>query len=114
MHLHHLNVGIVLLAAAGGTCSSGARPGTSPDRGHPLWGSAGSHLRRVRIGLHLEDEYWQRASYDAVGVIGISGASCGRPYAPRVRRKHWATVAGAAIVAPCSGLLVIKPFFSPG
>jgi hypothetical protein len=115
-HLHHLNIGIILLAAMGGYLLF-RRPG-----GHELRSAAvlygialGLTFDEFGMWLHLEDEYWQRASYDAVGIIGaFLGLLSAGPMLRRVRRKYWATVAGAAIVAVLFGILVLKPFLSPG
>ena len=115
-HLHHLNVGIWLLAAMGGYLLFKRPSGHALHAAAVLYGVAlALTFDEFGMWLHLEDEYWQRASYDAVGVIAaLLGLLAAGPTLRRVRRKYWATVAGAAIVAVLFGLLVLKPFFSPG
>ena len=113
-HLHHLNVGIWLLAAIGGYLLF-KRPAAHALRAAAILYGVALALTFDEFGmwLHLEDEYWQRASYDAVGVIGaFLGLLAAGPMLRRVRRKYWATVAGAAIVATIFVLLVLKPFLT--
>ncbi|MGH9390716.1 MAG: hypothetical protein ACRD1Z_13955, partial [Vicinamibacteria bacterium] len=65
--------------------------------------------------LHLEDHYWQRASFDAVVVIAsLLALVVAAPTLRRFRRRHWATVAGMAVAVALFGVLVIKPLFNSG
>jgi len=65
--------------------------------------------------LHLEDHYWQRASFDAVVVImSLLGLLIAAPTLRRFRRRHWATAAGMAVAVALFGALVIKPLFKSG
>jgi hypothetical protein len=94
-HVHHLNYGIFLLAAVGAVLLFW------PPRGRALLVVAvlygvGLALTFDEFGmwLHLQDVYWQRASYDAVAVIAaLLGLIT---VAPRIRQfqpRHWIVLA---------------------
>lgn len=70
-HVHHLNLGIVLLAVSGGVLLfSGPRAGSS--RLVAAMYAIGLALTFDEFGmwLHLGGGYWQRASFDAVTIVG--------------------------------------------
>jgi hypothetical protein len=94
-HVHHLNIGIFLLAILGGTLLFG-RP---RDRGLKvvagLYG-IGLALTFDEFGmwLHLGGGYWQRASFDAVTVIaGFLVLLAFLPPARELRGRHAVTAA---------------------
>ena len=99
-HIHHLNFGIILLAVAGGLLLfSGPR-----ERESRLVAAAyaiGLALTFDEFGmwLHLGGGYWQRASFDAVIVVG--GCLALLAFLPPMRymgAKHAAT-AGLLLAA---------------
>lgn len=70
-HVHHLNYGIFLLAAVGAWLLFGAPRGNSARRAALLYGAAMAlTFDEFGMWLHLGGSYWQRASVDAVVVIG--------------------------------------------
>jgi hypothetical protein len=95
-HIHHLNYGIVLLAGAGAyllfaPVAAGARTPVAAAYG------AGLALTFDEFGmwLHLGGPYWQRASFDAVIVLGaLLGLAAFAPPIRAWRPRH----AGAGIV----------------
>src|SRR3989449_10583890 len=70
-HLHHLNYGIVLLAAVGAVLLFRRPTGRWLSATAILYG-VGLALTFDEFGmwLHLNADYWQRASFDAVVLIG--------------------------------------------
>lgn len=70
-HVHHLNFGIFLLAIVGGLMLFHPPPGRWRDLVAAGYG-VGLALTFDEFGmwLHLGGSYWQRASFDAVIVIG--------------------------------------------
>src|SRR5947208_16325953 len=70
-HLHHLNYGIFLLAAVGAVLLFRRPTGRWLSATAILYG-VGLALTFDEFGmwLHLNADYWQRASFDAVVVIG--------------------------------------------
>ncbi len=99
-HVHHLNYGIFLLAGVGAYLlfSSGpAAPAAAVVYGIGL----GLTFDEFGMWLHLNGDYWQRASFDAMivlaAVLGLAG------FAPPLRRwrpRQFATAlltAGAAV-----------------
>jgi hypothetical protein len=72
-HIHHLNYGIFLLAGVGAYLLLG-RPMTKGLHWTSLLYGIGLALTFDEFGmwLHLGGSYWQRASFDAVVVIGAS------------------------------------------
>ncbi len=99
-HVHHLNYGIFLLSVVGGYLLL-ARP-----KAKGLWWACnlygiGLALTFDEFGmwLHLGGSYWQRASFDAVVVLGaFLGLIVLAPHLSRFRPHHWFT-AGALVLA---------------
>ena len=93
-HVHHLNYGIFLLAAAGGYLL--LKPAPNPRLACWLYG--------IGMGLHLGGSYWQRASLDAVAVIAAGlGLYAYGPGLAQYRPRHWLTATAL--------LLLVIPFF---
>ena len=87
-HIHHLNYGIFLLSAVGGTLLFASPTGRTLDMTAIAYGF-GLALTFDEFGMwvHLGGGYWQRASYDAVvtiaAVLGLIA------YAPSWKRARW-------------------------
>jgi len=111
-HVHHLNYGIFLLSGVG------AWSLLSPPRGrHLRWALAafgvGLALTFDEFGiwLHLGGSYWQRASFDAVVVVGSALALIAlAPTLKRLRPRHWFTVALLAFAVVAFTLLLVDSF----
>jgi len=94
-HVHHLNYGIFILSAVGGTLL------LRPPKGKALTTTAvaygiGLALTFDEFGMwiHLGGPYWQRASFDAVIIItGLLGLFSVAPALRRLTKKGWVTVA---------------------
>src|SRR5207302_11117619 len=85
-HVHHLNYGIFLLAGVGAYLlfSSGpVAPGAAVVYGIGL----GLTFDEFGMWLHLNGDYWQRASFDAIVVLAAALGLAG--FAPPIRR--WRT-----------------------
>jgi hypothetical protein len=90
-HVHHLNYGIFLLAGVGAYLLF-CRP-----RGHVLTAVAMFYgvalaltFDEFGMWLHLDGDYWQRASYDAVAVIAaLLGLIVVMPRLRQFRLRHW-------------------------
>ncbi|HEU4725902.1 MAG TPA: hypothetical protein VFU59_11500 [Candidatus Eisenbacteria bacterium] len=115
-HVHHLVLGIVLLAAVGasllllGLGEQGLRTAAS------LYG-IGLALTFDEFGmwLHLEDIYWQRASFDAVIVIAaFLGIIAAGPSLKRLRPRHWKAAIGLGLAVALFLALVFIPLWSAG
>lgn len=75
-HIHHLNYGIFLLAGVGAYLLFS--PGPAAPAAAVLYGiGLGLTFDEFGMWLHLNGEYWQRASFDAViilsAVLGLAG-----------------------------------------
>lgn len=98
-HVHHLNFGILLLSGVGAWLLF-ARPGGRRLRIAADCYGVGLALTFDEFGmwLHLSERYWQRASFDAVVLIG--GALLLLAAAPRwsqLRARH-VVVAGILLI----------------
>jgi hypothetical protein len=115
-HVHHLNFGIFILAAIGAFLLFVRPTGRELQAAAVLYGvGLGLTFDEFGMWLHLEDVYWQRASFDAVVVIaGLLGLVVAAPALRRFRPREWATVAGLAIAVVLFGLLILKPLWSSG
>ena len=115
-HIHHLNFGIGLLTIAGGYLLF-ARP-TGRALGIVAYVYAiGLGLTFDEFGMwfHLDDIYWQRASFDAVVLIAsLLGLLIVAPSLRRFRARHWATAIGLLLAVALFGALVLKPLWSAG
>jgi hypothetical protein len=115
-HVHHLNFGIALLTMTGGYLLFVRPEGRALHWAALVYGIAlGLTFDEFGMWFHLEDFYWQRASFDAVVVIaGLLGLLIVAPSLRRFRPRHWATVVGLAMIVALFGALVLKPLWSAG
>lgn len=82
-HVHHLNYGIFLLAGVGAYLLFS--PGPAAPAAAVLYGiGLGLTFDEFGMWLHLNGEYWQRASFDAVIVLAAALGLAG--FAPPLRR----------------------------
>jgi hypothetical protein len=106
-HIHHLNYGIFLLAGVGAYLLFW-RPG---ERARPLAArvyGVGLALTFDEFGmwLHLNDQYWQRASFDAIVVItAVLGLLVVAPRRRSLRPRHWVTAVALAAALALFALL---------
>ena len=88
IHIHHLNYGIFLLAGVGAYLLFSSKPATPPAA--VIYGiGLGLTFDEFGMWLHLNGDYWQRASFDAIVVLaaalGLAGfAPPMRPWRPRL------------------------------
>lgn len=102
-HVHHLNYGIFLLSIAGGWLLFERPQGRALELLAALYG-LGLALTFDEFGmwLHLGGSYWQRASWDAIAVIGgILALIVFLPKLARFRSFNWFVTAilGVASIA---------------
>ena len=82
-HVHHLNYGIFLLASVGAYLLF--TPGPAAPAAAVFYGiGLGLTFDEFGMWLHLNGEYWQRASFDAVLVLATAFGLAG--FAPPPRR----------------------------
>jgi hypothetical protein len=88
IHIHHLNYGIFLLAGVGAYLLFSSKPATPPAA--VIYGiGLGLTFDEFGMWLHLNGDYWQRASFDAIVVLaaalGLAGfAPPMRPWRPKL------------------------------
>src|SRR6266576_571707 len=103
-HVHHLNYGIFLLAGVGAYLlfSSGpAGPAAAVVYGIGL----GLTFDEFGMWLHLNGDYWQRASFDAIVVLAATLCLAG--FAPPIRRWRPQLLAAVLLLV---GLLLAGTF----
>ncbi|HYR68626.1 MAG TPA: hypothetical protein VER77_01985 [Candidatus Dormibacteraeota bacterium] len=115
-HVHHLNFGIALLTMTGAYLLFVRPAGRALSAAALLYGIAlGLTFDEFGMWFHLEDFYWQRASFDAVVVIaGLLGLLIVAPSLRRFRPRHWATLVGLAVIVLLFGVLILRPLWSAG
>jgi hypothetical protein len=65
--------------------------------------------------LHLDDVYWQRASFDAVMVVGaFFGLVVAGPSLKHLRPRHWTAAVGLGVAITLLLFLVLVPLWSAG
>ncbi len=110
-HVHHLNYGIFLLSGIGAYLIF-LRPGElGLARAAVLYG-VGLALTFDEFGmwLHLDDIYWQRASFDAMVLIAaILGLIIAAPTVRRFRLRHWVWTLVLAIAVTWFTSLLMHP-----
>jgi hypothetical protein len=95
-HVHHLNYGIFLLAGVGAYLLFS--PGPAAPAAAVMYGiGLGLTFDEFGMWLHLNGDYWQRASFDAVIVIAAALALAS--FAPRPVRWSRRQVAIALLFA---------------
>jgi hypothetical protein len=111
-HVHHLNYGIFLLSAVGAYLLLG----TPQERGL-RWATVlygiGLALTFDEFGmwLHLGGSYWQRASFDAVVVIGgFLSLVVVAPHLSRFRPHHWFTAGALVLAMVIFGIMLADSF----
>ena len=88
IHIHHLNYGIFLLAGVGAYLLFSSKPAAPPAA--VIYGiGLGLTFDEFGMWLHLNGDYWQRASFDAIVVLaaalGLAGfAPPMRPWRPKL------------------------------
>ena len=106
-HVHHLNYGIFLLSGLGGYLLFKHPVGRKREIAAVLYGMAmGLTFDEFGMWIHLGGSYWQRASWDAVTVVGGSFALIA--FAPAIRRfrpHHWLT--GLALACVVIGFFIM-------
>jgi hypothetical protein len=115
-HVHHLNFGILILALVGAFLLFLRPSGRTLRAAATIYG-VGLALTFDEFGmwLRLEDVYWQRASFDAMAVIGgLLGLLAVSPTLKRLRPRHWIVALGLAAAIVLFGLLVLLPLWSAG
>jgi hypothetical protein len=96
-HVHHLNYGIFLLAGVGAYLLFKPGPSAVPPTAAVIYG-IGLALTFDEFGmwLHLNGDYWQRASFDAVIVLVVALALAG--FAPPITRWRPREVVATALL----------------
>lgn len=102
-HVHHLNYGIFLLAAVGAYTLLARPRGRRADVAAYVYGIAmGLTFDEFGMWLHLGGGYWQRASIDAVIVVGalfalVAYSAAWRAYGKRRRKSALAVLVAVAV-----------------
>jgi hypothetical protein len=111
-HVHHLNYGIFLLSAVGGYLLFARPTGRRLHVAAALYGiGMGLTFDEFGMWIHLGGSYWQRASWDAVIVIGAGLALIA--FAPSLRRfrpRHWLTAVALILALIVFVALLLKSF----
>lgn len=111
-HVHHLNYGIFLLAGVGAFLLFGKPAGGRLQVAAAAY-AVGMALTFDEFGMwvRLGGSYWQRASWDAVGMLGALFALAA--YAPSLRKfrpRHWWSAAVLAGFVTVFSLLLAESF----
>lgn len=98
-HVHHLNLGIILLTITGAWLLMRRPAGRELSWAAVVYGiGLGLTFDEFGMWLHLGGNYWQRGSFDAVIVIaGILALVAFAPSLKRLRPRHWTTAVLLAI-----------------
>jgi len=96
-HVHHLNYGIFLLAGVGAYLLFKPVPSAVPPTAAVTYGiGLGLTFDEFGMWLHLNGDYWQRASFDAVIVLAVALALAG--FAPPITRWRPREVVATALL----------------
>jgi hypothetical protein len=96
-HVHHLNYGIFLLAGVGAYLLFKPVPSSVPPTAAVIYGiGLGLTFDEFGMWLHLNGDYWQRASFDAVIVLAVALALAG--FAPPITRWRPREVVATALL----------------
>src|SRR5437879_10088580 len=95
-HVHHLNYGIFLLAGVGAYLLFSAGP-AAPAAAVIYGIGLGLTFDEFGMWLHLNGDYWQRASFDAIVVLAAVLGLAGFAPTPLIRRWRPREVAVALL-----------------
>lgn len=111
-HVHHLNYGILLLSAIGGYLVFRRPTGRALGAAALLYGIAmGLTFDEFGMWIHLGGSYWQRASWDAITVVGAVFALIAfAPSLKRFRPYHWYTAIVLTLVLIVFVALFVRSF----
>jgi hypothetical protein len=111
-HVHHLNYGIFILSALGAYLLLANPQSKGVWRACNVYG-VGLALTFDEFGmwLHLGGSYWQRASFDAVVVVGAFLALITlAPELSRFRPHHWFTAGALVLAMLIFGAMLVDSF----
>ena len=112
-HVHHLNYGIFLLSGVGAYLLLARPPQTEGLRWTSALYGIGLALTFDEFGMwvHLGGSYWQRASFDAVVVLGaFLGLLAIAPRLSRFRPHHWFTAVALLLAVLVFGVMLADSF----
>ena len=107
-HVHHLNYGIFLLAGVGAYLlfKPGFTATPPPPAAAVIYGvGLGLTFDEFGMWLHLNGDYWQRASFDAIVVLAAALGLAG--FAPQMRPWRPRLLAAVLLIF---GLLIVGSF----
>jgi hypothetical protein len=111
-HVHHLNYGIFLLSGVGGYLLFTRPVGRRFTVAASLYG-VGLALTFDEFGmwLHLNDHYWQRASFDAIVVIaGLLGLIVAAPAIKQFRPRQWTTAVALGLAVLFFAITLVSSY----
>src|SRR5438045_8042204 len=111
-HVHHLNYGIFILSALSGYLIFVRPDARGVARAAGLYG-IGLALTFDEFGmwLHLDDVYWQRASFDAMVLIAaILGLIMPARTVRRFHLRHWIWTGVVTVAVVYFTILLMAPF----
>ena len=109
-HIHHLNFGILLLAAVGAYMLLRQPAGRKLTIAAVIYGiGMGLTFDEFGMWLRFDEIYWQRASWDAVIVIAAGFALIAfAPSLKRFRPHHWFTTIILIVVVTIFFFLLVN------
>lgn len=111
-HIHHLNYGIFLLAGVGGYLLLRRPSGRSLNAAAVIYG-IGMALTFDEFGMwiHFGGSYWQRASWDAITVLGACfGLLAFAPSLKKLRPGHLLTGIALLLITIIFFFMLVESF----
>jgi hypothetical protein len=111
-HIHHLNYGIFLLSGVGVYLLLVRPEGPGVLVAATVYGvGLGLTFDEFGLWVHLGGSYWQRASFDAVVVVGaLLALIVVAPELRRFRPHHWFTAVALALASLIFGIMLVDSF----
>jgi len=111
-HVHHLNYGIFLLSGVGAYLLLMRPDGRRLFTAAIVYGvGLGLTFDEFGMWVHLGGSYWQRASFDAIVVVGgLLSLIAVAPHLSRVRPHHWFTALAVALATVLFGVTLVDSF----
>ena len=111
-HVHHLNYGIFLLSGVGAYLLLMRPDGRRLFTAAIVYGvGLGLTFDEFGMWVHLGGSYWQRASFDAIVVVGgLLSLIAVAPHLSRFRPHHWFTALAVALATVLFGVTLVDSF----